>query len=310
MGDSVRAAVEFGFAFSVNRRASFGPPNRRVHQEECLEAFSHFGGLDFSGAKEPLSNLWTAVGVARDERLHVLDLRPHAFRLDAMDFVVNGWRRVAGADTNARCLWGCDFPFCVPADLARQLCGGEATWQDLSKWVASNPQDDLSYWIETYGSTKRSIDAGAAMAPLNTRLQKQTVEGLRMLARLTQECGAAVQPQAPQDNAPSTLIEVYPSQTAIDLNLLGRKPNRKSQVRARASSLEPYLSFDHPAMEATAVTLEDAWDAVLACLTAYLVREDLDQPYRAGNAPREMVMLEGWIYRHPQVVGGKGSERS
>jgi hypothetical protein len=56
-------------------------------------------------------------------------------------------------------------------------------------------------------------------------------------------------------------------------------------------------------MEATAVTLEDAWDAVLACLTAYLVREDLEQPSRVGTIAPEVVKVEGWIYRHPKVVG-------
>jgi hypothetical protein len=268
-----------------------------------VRGFSHFGGLDFSGAKEPLSTLWTAVGVERDDRLHVLDLRPHAFRLDAMEFVVHGWRGVTRAPAEARCLWGCDFPFSVPAELARELCGAEATWPRLTSWIASNPQDDLSSWSERFANTKRAVDTGGAMSPLNPRLHKQTVEGLRLLARLTQEHAAAVCPQVPKPDATVTLLEVYPSQTALDLNLLGRKPNRKGQVRARASSLEPYLSFDHAAMEATAVTLEDAWDAVLACLTAYLVREDLEQPLRVGTVPADVVRVEGWIYRHPKVVG-------
>jgi hypothetical protein len=272
-------------------------------EEPRLSTFSHFGGLDFSGAKEPLSNLWTAVGVERDGRMHVLDLRPHAFRNDAMEFVVGGWRQVVNAGDASRCLWGCDFPFCLPVELVRQLVQGEPTWQRLATWIAGNPQDDLSSWTATFGNTKRAVDTGSAMPPLNTRLHKQTVEGLRLLSRLTQEHGAAVYPQAPREAAASTFIEVYPSQTALDLNLLGRKPNRKGQVRARASSLEPYLSFDHPAMEAAAVTLEDAWDAVLACLTAYLVREDLDQPRRVRGVPSEAVNVEGWIYRHPQVVG-------
>ena len=50
-------------------------------------------------------------------------------------------------------------------------------------------------------------------------------------------------------------------------------------------------------------TLEDAWDAVIACLTAYLARHDLEQPFRLHPGEREAFEHEGWIYRAPDAVG-------
>ena len=52
-----------------------------------------------------------------------------------------------------------------------------------------------------------------------------------------------------------------------------------------------------------AVTLEDAWDATVACLTAWLARDDLHQPFRATDHPRATLELEGWIYRPPATLG-------
>jgi hypothetical protein len=65
--------------------------------------------------------------------------------------------------------------------------------------------------------------------------------------------------------------------------------------------MRTYLRFADPSLEQTAVTLEDAWDAVLACYTAWTVRDDLGQPERlAGADPR--LAAEGWIYRTPAAV--------
>jgi|GEM_PF-6896668 len=53
-------------------------------------------------------------------------------------------------------------------------------------------------------------------------------------------------------------------------------------------------------MAATCGTIEDAWDVVLACLTAYLVKHNLDQPTRLSATT--LRNQEGWIYRHPQMI--------
>ena len=269
------------------------------------EMFDYFGGIDFSGAREPLTNLWSALGCVREGKLHILDLRPHAFRADAVHFIVDGCRKPLGAQGQPRCLWGLDFPFSLPAQAAATLCGvtGQPTWNDVIAWMASHPPDDVRDAGRKFQKTTRQIDVGKAMAPLDLRIYKQTVEGVRFLAALRQEAHAAVWPQSPVDDASISLIEVYPSITATDLNMTGRRPRRAGQVRARPEQLAAYLTFDHPSMQAAAVTLEDAWDAVLACLTAYLVREDLKQPERLGRIPCEVYELEGWIYRHPDAAG-------
>jgi hypothetical protein len=63
------------------------------------------------------------------------------------------------------------------------------------------------------------------------------------------------------------------------------------------------MTFDHPSLEAIAATLEDARDACLACLTAWLCRADLDQPFRLARVPEPTLRLEGWIYRPPAALG-------
>ncbi|MBV9774569.1 MAG: hypothetical protein JO040_11500, partial [Gemmatimonadetes bacterium] len=110
-------------------------------------------------------------------------------------------------------------------------------------------------------------------------------------------------PQAPRPGAPTTLVEVYPSVTLTDLGIRCRRtPSRPGEVRARPAALRPYLTFAHPCLEATAVALEDAWDAVLACLTTFLVRNDLEQPFRVHPQQRATLEREGWIYRVPQAL--------
>jgi len=259
------------------------------------DGFTVFGGLDFSGAKEPLSNLWACTGVERDGGLVVTDLRPHAYRADAADAIVSS------AGDGGRALWGLDFPFALPVDATRELLGGDDPgWDDLLRWVASHPPSDLVEALPTYAKSTRSVDAGSkALAPLDLRLHKQTVEGMRLLHGLRDRVGAAIAPLAPAEASPVTLIEVYPTVTANDLGLRGRKPRRAGDAGARREQLRPYVTFDHPSLEATAATIEDAWDAVLACVTAYRVRGHLDQP--EGRSP--LTAIEGWIYRDPAAVG-------
>ena len=55
-------------------------------------------------------------------------------------------------------------------------------------------------------------------------------------------------------------------------------------------------------MEACACTLEDARDACIAALVAFLCRDDLDQPHRLGRVPADRLALEGWIYRPPAAI--------
>ena len=263
-------------------------------------AFDVFGGVDFSGAREPLSNLWSALGVPRDGLLHVLDLRPHAFRADLMRFIADGCRPLCDVPDDARVLWGLDFPFSLPQPACEQLLGQtQPSWPDVLEWVATRPPNEVVSAASEFQKTARSVDVGRAMAPLDLRLHKQTLQGMRLLDELRRQPDTCVHP-FDSDPARTTLLEVYPSITARDLGVTGRKPTKPAQALARRRKLEPFVRFAHPSMEACAATLEDAWDAVLACLTAYLVRDDLDQPWRVGRVPQGLVQLEGWIYRHPE----------
>ena len=269
-----------------------------------LQRFSCFGGVDFSGAREPLSNLWTAIGVADEGKLRIVSLRPHAFRSDLASFVAEGWRAAAGAGEQDVMLWGVDFACGIPADASRHLLSGSGTWDRVLAWIADRPADEVKESIPEELRTSRRTDGNGSQAPFDVRTYRQTVEGIRWLHELREEHGIAMCPQAQDPGAPCTLVEVSPSITTVDLGLPRRRaPARPGEYRARAAALRTFLSFDDPEREATAVTLEDAWDAVLSCLTAFLVREDLQQPERAVH-PREVLELEGWIYRAPAALAG------
>ena len=269
------------------------------------DVFSYFGGVDFSGAKEPLSNLWSAVGTEQDGKLHIVALCPHPFRADLCSYVADGWRRLAGAGEHDRILWGADFPFGIPAEAARELTGDQKRirWTELAAWVADRPADEVRAAAPDFHRTPRLTDTGGALAPFDLRLYKQTVEGLRWLHELRDTTAVSILPQAPSENAPTTVIEVYPSATVVDLGIRCRRtPSRPGEVRARPAALRTFLTFSDPSLEAIAVTLEDAWDATIACLTAWLARDDLDQPFRVSAHPREVLELEGWTYRAPAVM--------
>jgi hypothetical protein len=266
-----------------------------------MGGFAWYAGVDFSGAKEPLSNLWTAIGAMEEGKLTIRALRPHAFRADLCAYVAGGWRHRAGAAEDERILWGVDFPFGLPAPATRHLSGnGAPDWPSLLAWVADRPASEVRDGIPDDLRTPRCTDTGGAMSPFDLRLFKQTVEGLRWLHELREMADVAILPQEPAEDATTTLIEVYPSGAAQELGLPRRRaPARPGETRARAAALRTFVQFADPGLEAIAVTLEDAWDATIACICACLSRDDLDQPFRASSHPESTLRVEGWIYRPP-----------
>jgi hypothetical protein len=265
------------------------------------DGFSAFGGIDFSGAREPLANLWTAVGLEEDGRLRITSLRPHAYRADLAAYVAAGWQ--GDANLEGRTLWGADFPFGIPVEVAEVL-GAGSSWSKYLGWVADRPADEVREASGPAVRTPRLTDAGGALAPLDLRLYKQTVEGLRWLNSLREDSDdISVCPQSSVEGAKTTIIEVYPSATVRDLGLPRRRnPGRPGEIRARIAALRPYLEFSTADAAATAVTLEDAWDATIACLSAFLCRDDLDQPTRINGSAWERIRDEGWIYRAPAAL--------
>lgn len=264
------------------------------------QRFQTFGGVDFSGAREPLSNLWSAIGVADEDRLTIVDLRPHAYRADLARFLLDGWKETDAA-ARAPILWGVDFPLGLPLEVSSALMS-EDRWSRQVAWVADRPPNEIRDGAGDAARAGRLCDAGA-MAPMDLRLYKQTVEGLRWVHELREEADVAVHPQAPVADAESTLIEVYPTATVRDLGLPKRRtPGRAGASRARGAAFKPYLDFADPRIEALAVTLEDAWDATIACLTAYICRDDLEQPFRIRPDDRARIGREGWIYRSPAAL--------
>lgn len=272
-----------------------------------MSDFAYFGGIDFSGAREPLSNLWTAVGREEEGHLAILSLRPHAFRQDLCGFVADGWRAAAAAGPDDAVLWGADFPLGIPARSAAHLGideQGSRGWARVMDWVADRPPEEVKEAVPEASRGFRLTDFGGAMSPFDLRLLKQTVEGLRWLQQLRDTVDLSIRPQSPGRRSETTLIEVYPSGTSQELGLPRRRsPARPGEARARAAALRTFIRFAEPDAEAAAVTIEDAWDAVIACLTAWMARDDLDQPFRATDEPRVTIELEGWIYRPPASIG-------
>ena len=269
-----------------------------------MPGFTFFGGIDFSGAKEPLSNLWSAVGTERNGKLHILALCPHPFRADLESYVAEGWRKQISTGERDRILWGADFPFGIPIAAAEQISdSGSAQWAAVAAWIADRPADEVRNNFPDLVRTARATDTAGALAPFDLRIFKQTVEGIRWLQELSEAASVSIVPQAPDPDAATTLIEVYPSATVTDLGIRCRRaPSRAGEVRARPAALRTFLTFDHPSMEAVAVALEDAWDACIACLTAWLARDDLDQPFRRRASERSRLEVEGWIFRPPAAL--------
>ncbi|MBW3631179.1 MAG: hypothetical protein KY464_18080 [Gemmatimonadetes bacterium] len=266
------------------------------------EAFDFFGGVDFSGAREPLSNLWTALGREEEGKLHIVSLRPHAYRADLGAFVGGGWRGAVEAGADSTVLWGVDFPFSLPADAAHHLLDERAQWRRLLPWIADRPADEVRDAVPEPLRGLRLTDSGLGPSPFDLRVYKLAVEGIRWLHELRENADISVHPQA-TSGAGSTLIEVSPAATIQELGLPRRRaPGRPGEIRARAAAMRTFLTFATPEIETVAVTLEDPWDAMVGCLTAYLAREDLDQPFRLATHPRSTIELEGWIYRAPATL--------
>ena len=61
-------------------------------------SYAWFGGIDFSGAREPLANLWSAVGEERAGKLHIRWLQPHPFREDLRTYVAGALALVGATD--------------------------------------------------------------------------------------------------------------------------------------------------------------------------------------------------------------------
>ncbi|HEX8692076.1 MAG TPA: DUF429 domain-containing protein [Longimicrobium sp.] len=270
-----------------------------------MPGFRYFGGIDFSGAKEPLSNLWAAVGAEREGKLHVVSLCPLPFREDLRAYVAGHWRGPAGAGDGDAVLWGADFPFGVPEEAARRIAGERRpSWAGTAAWIADRPPDEVRGGLMDLQKTLRRCDTGGALAPFDMRLYRQTVEGIRWLHELRDAADVSILPEAPSPDAKTVVIEVYPSGAAKELGIRGsRVPTRAGEIRARPAALRPFLTFDNPSLEAIACTLEDARDACIAALVAFLCRDDLDQPRRLGRVPGETLALEGWIYRPPAALG-------
>ena len=263
--------------------------------------FEYFGGIDFSGAREPLSNLWSAIGEEREGRLCIVELRPHAFRADLASYILGGWRNDEAESTGA-ILFGASFPFGLPAEVCGVL-GAGATWAEVVAWVADRPPDEVREGAGELARTPRRADTGGAIAPLDSRQYKQTVEGMRWLATLLEEGGVSVHPQAADGAAATSLVEVHTAGTAQELGLPRRRtPSRPGETRARAAALRTFTGFADQNLEALATTLEDAWDATIACVTAYQCRDDLAQPFRAMPLETERLRHEGWIYRPPAAL--------
>jgi hypothetical protein len=269
-----------------------------------MSDFSYYGGIDFSGAKEPLSNLWAAVGREHEGKLEIVSLCPIPFREDLRAHVAEHWRRHVGADEGDTILWGADFPFGLPAEAAARIAGARpADWAALAAWVADRPPDEVRGALPDLHKRLRATDTGGALAPFDLRLYRQTLEGLRFLHELREQAEVSILPQAPRPGATTALIEVYPGGAAKELGIRGgRVPSRPGESRARPAALRPFMTFAHPSLEACACTLEDARDACIACLVAFLCRDDLDQPHRLGRVAAETLALEGWIFRPPAAV--------
>jgi hypothetical protein len=244
------------------------------------------------------------VGREREGKLEIVSLCPLPYREDLRAHVAGAWRKHVEAGEDEAILWGADFPFGIPAAAADRIRGErEPSWAAIAAWIADRPPEEVWKGFPDLHKSLRRTDTGGALSPFDMRLYKQTLEGIRFLHELRDAAEVSILPEARDDGASTVLIEVYPSGASKELGIRGgRVPSRPGEVRARPAALKPFMTFAHPSMEACACTLEDARDACIACLVAFLCRDDLDQPDRLGRVAPALLAIEGWIYRPPAAL--------
>jgi len=280
-------------------------------------------GVDFSGAKGNPNETWLAIGNLGSLGVQIVDLqRVGSHKLTA---------QIAASPPLLAI--GLDFPFSIPVDFAQFFAKQRhmppfQSWQELAMALAFVSFEEFTALIASFEKeSKRFTDKECkpvAQSPLhrgNPSMVQMTFQGMRLLAGLDPK-KFSIAPFQDADPAKCQLLEIYPSATLNDFRLQFRgykskeKKDRESMMAARKTIIRqlenlretgdialkdiPRLSMN-PQIESSAITSDDAFDAIVACYTAaifVIAPKHFTDPYENDNLD---VLIEGWIY-HPNKI--------
>lgn len=279
-------------------------------------------GVDFSGSKSIPNETWLAIGKMDSMGVDITHLERVGSHKIGSDLA-----KVAGLAAV-----GFDFPFSLPAEFLQYLADKRnltpfQSWQSVAECMAFLPYEEFDEIALAFNrEPKRFADKNSkpvAQSPLhrgNPSMMQMTYQGIRMLTTLNPE-KFAVLPFQSVGKQMCQVLEVYPSATlnACGIQNKGYKSKekkdkdamfalRKTMIRQLANLREtkdaaiaasikdcPRLSINAK-FESTAITSNDAFDAVVACYTtAMFLRSPkyFADPLDADNLD---VLTEGWIY--------------
>lgn len=256
--------------------------------------FRRVFGVDFSGARAPAELIWIAECRPRGERLDLLSLAPMSKLSDATarDAVLAELvRRIAGSND---ALWGIDFPFALPLEIA-------PGYRAQLEWLADWPGDAYALGRECVRRAKErgprlhlrrqtDIETKTPFDCYHYRIVCQTFHGMRDVLRpLADSPGVAVIPFDGErlDTAGVVVVEACPGSTLKRLGLPHQRykqpaGGRLTPVRQRTratilAGLAPLLSITR-AQRGTIMRNGggDALDAVVAAVGAWHRWRDVD----------------------------------
>lgn len=263
-------------------------------------------GVDFSGAAKAGERIWVAGGSPRDHHLWI----DRCQRGDTLPG--SGPERtrclkalVAFIAHDASAIFGCDFPFGLPAELVRKM-GAANRWQDFLRGFAAafaTAEDFRAFCLRAAGGRelKRPTDVACRtpFAAYNLRLYRQTYYGLRdVLYPLVAQQLACVLPMQQRSAGRPWVIEVCPASTlkrlAVYKPYKGRKPQHRAARAAILARLEEGgdVALASPALREAILNDPggDALDSVVAAVATFRSLAVLDASGGQDGG------VEGYVY--------------
>jgi hypothetical protein len=267
-------------------------------------------GVDFSGARDARENVWIAECERTAGRVELVGCAPASERLDpagadpgaTMDALVGFVRGLSDVAV------GLDFPFALPASVARGL--GATTWRETLDAVAGYDDAsamDAACQAATPGErtyARRACDeARDSFSPYHFFVKKQTYHGMGEVLRPLATAGEArvlpfdaAKARAPDADARPLLLETYPAAVLARLGLhderyKGTSEEERERRGANLAGLRDHVTVpDQFAERIVADADGDALDALAAAVGTELA-------FAAGLEPRtDEWRVEGAIY--------------
>ncbi len=268
-----------------------------------LPAIETVYGIDFSGAEKPGSLIWITEATPQDHGIRITNCRSAKDLLKLQtphrDAVLPKLVRFVADRPNA--VFGCDFPFSLPAHLVEPL-----TWKEFVKKYPEcfrTPEAFQQYCnqanLEKYKKKevqRETEKRWRECIPVNNlRMFKMTHFGIRSFLRpLVLEHGASVPPLTDGASTAPLVLEVFGTGTCInlDIDLTSSKQNPGKSLRHLESLGR--VSFVSDCLRDTVLGSPDhALDSVIAADAAFRAVSD---PAHINSLRKPPYTVEGHIF--------------